>query len=80
MIAGTTWMQEVLSIICAGGNTTAMQQTPLDDRFPFLEMCLPGKISEYDVIQNRDPPRLIKTHLSAEFFQRQVKLSILPEQ
>ena len=42
-------------------------------RMPYIEFAIPGIPSALDVMDKRCPPRIMKTHLRCEFFQRQVE-------
>ncbi|XP_044303834.1 sulfotransferase family cytosolic 1B member 1-like [Varanus komodoensis] len=62
--AGTTWMQEIVDLVLAGGDVEKAKRAPVYIRIPFLEICSPGPIpSGVDLLVNAPSPRVIKTHL-----------------
>nr|XP_056719121.1 sulfotransferase 1B1-like [Euleptes europaea] len=62
--AGTTWMQEIVDLILADGNTEKSRRVPMHVRMPFLEYCAPPPLSSgVDKLVNAPSPRLVKTHL-----------------
>uniref|UniRef100_H3AGP9 Sulfotransferase n=1 Tax=Latimeria chalumnae TaxID=7897 RepID=H3AGP9_LATCH len=62
--AGTTWMQEIVDLICHDGNAGKARRAPTHVRIPFLEICSPPPVpSGVEVINKIASPRVIKTHL-----------------
>lgn len=57
--AGTTWTQEIVWLICNNADTEKARRINLEDRFPCLELPVPG----VSAISNMQSPRFIKTHL-----------------
>ncbi|XP_013772090.1 sulfotransferase 1C4-like isoform X1 [Limulus polyphemus] len=55
---GTTWAQELVYIINSDLNFSAAKSTPLNERFPYLEML----DLEDTRVENMPSPRYIKTH------------------
>ncbi|XP_077988512.1 sulfotransferase 1B1-like [Glandiceps talaboti] len=77
--AGTTWLQELVSLICNHGNPNDVIDIPLDVRVPHLEITVPmdreGKMTAppaYLNIKTMESPRLIKTHLPKNLLPRQL--------
>ena len=61
--SGTTWMQNIVSLVINDGNPERVKGQPLYLRVPWLE----GKEDPecdlgYKLLENRASPRLIKTH------------------
>eukprot|EP00062_Callorhinchus_milii_P004402 gi/632942763/ref/XP_007886603.1/ PREDICTED: sulfotransferase family cytosolic 2B member 1-like [Callorhinchus milii] len=56
--SGTTWMQEVVSLIFSNGDLTPVQTIPSFDRVPWLE-----QIRSKSMLETRASPRLITSHL-----------------
>ncbi|XP_067171035.1 sulfotransferase 1B1 isoform X1 [Apteryx mantelli] len=62
--AGTTWMQEIVDLILARGDTAKAHRAPTHIRIPFLEICSPPPVpSGVTQLLNAPSPRVIKTHL-----------------
>ena len=59
LIAGTTWLQEIVYLIHSDLDISGAQNRLLDDRFPYLEFMYPGT----KVVATNPSPRLIKSHL-----------------
>ncbi|XP_048374020.1 sulfotransferase 2B1-like isoform X2 [Sphaerodactylus townsendi] len=71
--SGTTWMQEILSLIYSNGDLTLSRSVPSWERVPWIEQTT---AAEY--LENRPSPRLITSHLPptvfpASFFASQAK-------
>ena len=58
MSSGTTWIQEVVWLLCNGLNVTAAEKD-ISERFPYLEYPTPGMTT----IAKQTGRRFIKTHL-----------------
>uniref|UniRef100_A0A8C5SFU5 Sulfotransferase n=2 Tax=Laticauda laticaudata TaxID=8630 RepID=A0A8C5SFU5_LATLA len=61
--SGTTWMQEILTLIYSNGDPTFSQSTPCWERVPWVEH---NAAKQY--LENRPSPRLITSHLPATIF------------
>ncbi|KAM4703077.1 3-beta-hydroxysteroid sulfotransferase-like [Rhinophrynus dorsalis] len=61
--SGTTWLQEILTLVYSNGDPTPAKTTYSWDRVPWLEQHT-GR----GQIENRPSPRLITTHLPLRFF------------
>ncbi|XP_015284809.1 PREDICTED: sulfotransferase family cytosolic 1B member 1-like [Gekko japonicus] len=62
--AGTTWIQEIVDLILANGDTEKTRQAPTQVRMPFLEYCVPPPFpSAIDRLADVPSPRVMKTHL-----------------
>ncbi|KAK7106894.1 hypothetical protein V1264_014920 [Littorina saxatilis] len=66
--AGTTWLQEIVYLICNDFDYEKAQATTIEDRFPFLEFPYPG----VKVVAQSPPPRFIKTHLPFSLLPKQL--------
>ncbi|XP_056389281.1 sulfotransferase 1C1-like isoform X1 [Hyla sarda] len=65
--AGTTWMQEIVDMICLEGNTERCRRAPTYDKHPFLEAVAPKPVpSGLQLAENMAPPRILKTHLPVQ--------------
>ncbi|XP_033126751.1 sulfotransferase 1C2-like [Anneissia japonica] len=61
--SGTTWMQEIVSAVCADGDLESIKQTSLDDRVPFIDCVFSfDKRPRYMDLDEKTSRRLIKTH------------------
>ncbi|XP_070543017.1 sulfotransferase 1B1-like [Ptychodera flava] len=72
--AGTTWGQEVTSVIMEGGDLAKVKSKRLSERVPYLELGPLGQQSaSYKRIDamSYDVPRLIRTHLPYELMPQQ---------
>ncbi|XP_041073333.1 sulfotransferase 2A1-like [Carcharodon carcharias] len=56
--SGTTWMQEIVPLVCSNGDLTPVQTIPNWQRVPWLEQK-----NAKSLLENRPSPRLITTHL-----------------
>ncbi|KAM9299428.1 sulfotransferase 2B1-like [Gastrophryne carolinensis] len=61
--SGTTWLQEILSLIYSNGDPTTVKTKYSWDRVPWLE-----QYSGRKQLENRQSPRLITTHLPIHLF------------
>ncbi|XP_029138966.1 sulfotransferase family cytosolic 2B member 1 [Protobothrops mucrosquamatus] len=61
--SGTTWMQEILTLIYSNGDPTFSQSVPCWERVPWVEH---KTAAQY--LENRPSPRLITSHLPATIF------------
>ncbi|XP_061421258.1 amine sulfotransferase-like isoform X1 [Lethenteron reissneri] len=55
--SGTTWMQEITTLIVSGGDLTPVKTIPSWERVPWVE-----NITGKGYLENRPSPRLISTH------------------
>ncbi|XP_054850092.1 sulfotransferase 2B1-like [Eublepharis macularius] len=61
--SGTTWMQEILSLIHSNGDPTLSQSVPSWERVPWIEQK-----TAVEYLENRPGPRLITSHLPSTLF------------
>ncbi|XP_052770543.1 sulfotransferase 1E1-like [Mya arenaria] len=63
--SGTTLTQEIVWLLCNKVDTEAARATPLDARFPFLDINTPEfpLFRGIQSVEEQKSPRLIKTHL-----------------
>ncbi|XP_069840608.1 sulfotransferase 1A1-like isoform X2 [Dendropsophus ebraccatus] len=61
--SGTTWMSEILDLIVHNGDVTKTQRGAIFERVPFLEYAVPGMPTGTEVLDGRNSPRVIKSHL-----------------
>ncbi|XP_041477930.1 sulfotransferase 1E1-like isoform X2 [Lytechinus variegatus] len=78
--SGTTWMQNILTLIFANGDMDAVREKHLFDRVPFLEMPqgLDYKKAEndnglYEIARDMPSPRILKTQLPPPFLPSQLE-------
>ncbi|XP_063285664.1 sulfotransferase 1C1-like [Pelobates fuscus] len=65
--AGTTWMQEIVDMICEDGDIMKCRRAPTYDRHPFLEVVAPEPVpSGLQLAEQMEPPRILKTHLPVQ--------------
>jgi len=69
--AGTTWMQEIVWLLRHGPGSADTRTQSFEEVFPFLEFSADG-ISGLERIKHIADPKLIKTHLYAQFYKRQL--------
>ncbi|KAM3617682.1 uncharacterized protein V6R79_009594 [Siganus canaliculatus] len=66
--AGTTWVSYILDLLYFGQKSPEHQTSDLNERVPYLELCLPPLTPGYDMVMNlTTSPRLIKTHFPVQF-------------
>ncbi|XP_072020031.1 sulfotransferase 1E1-like [Amphiura filiformis] len=77
--AGTTWMQEIVSIVLKDGNFDAIKNTHNWMRAPYMELTPVNHHSQleqvppsYMVVNNMASPRFIKSHLPAKLLPNQI--------
>ncbi|XP_069463132.1 sulfotransferase 2A1-like [Ambystoma mexicanum] len=63
--SGTTWMQEILTLINSKGDTVPYKSIPSWERVPWVEQTT-GR----GFLENRPSPRLITSHLPAQLFPK----------
>ncbi|PIO34008.1 hypothetical protein AB205_0120690 [Aquarana catesbeiana] len=68
--SGTTWLQEILSLIYSNGDPTTVKTEFSWDRVPWLEQH-----SGRRQVENRPSPRLITTHLPTYLFPQSFQKS-----
>ncbi|XP_070572983.1 sulfotransferase 1C4-like [Ptychodera flava] len=63
--SGTTWLQQIVSLIRNSDDISSTDEVPLTKRVPFLEVVPPGeeRIPISKVLDTMESPRYIKTHL-----------------
>ncbi|XP_062993504.1 sulfotransferase 2A1-like [Elgaria multicarinata webbii] len=61
--SGTTWMQEILTLIHNNGDPTQSQSVPSWERVPWIEQKTAAEF-----LENRPSPRLISSHLPLSLF------------
>ena len=64
-------MCEIADVVHHDGDTSKAARAPTSRRWPFIEMHVPG-LHDLEKLQAREPPRQIKTHVTANFFAKQV--------
>ena len=64
-------MQEIIYLITTQGDFDGFHNTPLDKRFPYLEIAVPGMPipSGMDLLEKMERPRRFKTHMYSNFFE-----------
>lgn len=77
--AGTTWTQEIISMVTHDGDEQKVNQTHVFYRFPFLEMSWVAHYSQihqlpptHELIAKMNSPRMIKTHLPADILPPEI--------
>ncbi|KAI8489495.1 hypothetical protein Bbelb_326620, partial [Branchiostoma belcheri] len=71
--SGTTWAQQIVSLVCAEGDISEVSQVPLQVRTPWLE-SLDGEGEPVPIPLNNAPsPRLMKTHLPYHLLPQQAR-------
>ncbi|XP_072027774.1 sulfotransferase 1A1-like [Amphiura filiformis] len=77
--AGTTWTQEIISMVMSDANEEELSKTHLFFRFPFLEMNWASHYSQcdqvpsvYKFLDKVPSPRTIKTHLAMDHLPHQL--------
>nr|XP_033816064.1 sulfotransferase 1 family member D1-like isoform X1 [Geotrypetes seraphini]XP_033816065.1 sulfotransferase 1 family member D1-like isoform X1 [Geotrypetes seraphini]XP_033816066.1 sulfotransferase 1 family member D1-like isoform X1 [Geotrypetes seraphini] len=60
--SGTTWIQEIVEMICHNGDLEKCQHAPIYERIPFIELlqCMPP---DAETVNAMPSPRYLKTHL-----------------
>ena len=66
-------MQEIVYLIHSGGDFESAKKIPLNERFPFIEMCRTNQPRCIDKVVAMPRPRLVKTHLYYHFFEKSLK-------
>ncbi|XP_071956211.1 uncharacterized protein [Antedon mediterranea] len=61
--AGTTWMQEIMSVLYHDCNVVKADEKAIDDRFAFLDFEDKKSDSPYVLAAKKPSPRFLKTHL-----------------
>ena len=60
-------------LLIHGPGSADIREKSFDELFPYIELKIPGVVDGYQDVQKLPDPRLIKTHLAAKFFQRQLQ-------
>ncbi|KAM4697358.1 sulfotransferase 1A1-like [Rhinophrynus dorsalis] len=77
--SGTTWMSEIVDLIYSGLDTEKTERGAIFQRVPFLEYAVPDMPSGTEILDKRESPRVIKSHLHVEllpnsFWEKNVKV------
>ncbi|XP_035693422.1 sulfotransferase 1C4-like isoform X3 [Branchiostoma floridae] len=70
--SGTTWTQQIVSLVCADDDISEVCKVPLSERFPWLETVRSGEPVP-KLLEKAPSPRLIKTHLPYHMLPQQAK-------
>ncbi|KAK2159292.1 hypothetical protein LSH36_155g06023 [Paralvinella palmiformis] len=70
---GTTWLQELVWLVCNNGDTRKSRSVNLNGRIPFLEYKMGGGESGLEMLQTKSPPHLMMTHLRSDTFRTQIE-------
>uniref|UniRef100_A0A8C4MZ89 Sulfotransferase n=1 Tax=Eptatretus burgeri TaxID=7764 RepID=A0A8C4MZ89_EPTBU len=65
--SGTTWMQEILTLVTSNGDLSQVKTRPSWERVPWLEQN-----TAKEFLEKRAAPRLISTHLPYEYAPAQL--------
>ncbi|XP_066267931.1 sulfotransferase 1A1-like [Branchiostoma lanceolatum] len=73
--SGTTWTQQIVSLVCADGDISEVCKVPILERTPWLEASDKMGNSEPvpKLLENAPSPRLMKTHLPYYMLPQQAK-------
>ncbi|XP_014349759.1 sulfotransferase 2A1 isoform X2 [Latimeria chalumnae] len=63
--SGTTWMQQILTLIHSNGDPTLSRSVPSWERVPWIEQR-----TAHGYLETRPSPRLITSHLPVQFFPK----------
>ena len=67
-------MSAILPLVLHEGDTSKVDAMGnLGKRVPYVEMALFGSLAALDGAENRDPPRVIKSHLRYEYFEKNIE-------
>ena len=69
-VAGTTWVQEIVYLLKNNADTETAKSLDINDRFPLLEITLPGQRPSVDYAASMEGLRLLKSHSQPRYFQR----------
>ncbi|XP_077989148.1 sulfotransferase 1E1-like [Glandiceps talaboti] len=70
--AGTTWGQEVTSVIMEDADLAKVKSKPLLERVPFIELGPLGQVpASYKHVEQMSSPRLIRTHVPYHMMPKQ---------
>ncbi|XP_077170991.1 sulfotransferase 1C2-like [Paroedura picta] len=62
--AGTTWIQEIVTMIQHQGDSEKCDEVPIERRMPFIELVLPKPFpSDLEEVKKMPSPRSLKFHL-----------------
>ncbi|XP_073504854.1 sulfotransferase 1C2-like [Phyllobates terribilis] len=64
--SGTTWISEIVDLILHNGDTKKCQRGAIFERVPFLEFAVPNMPFGTEILNTREPPRLVKSHLPVQ--------------
>ncbi|XP_078614564.1 sulfotransferase 1A1-like [Branchiostoma floridae x Branchiostoma japonicum] len=74
--SGTTWTQQIVSLICADGDLSEVCKVPIQQRTPWLEALDHAKFTgepNPKILKDAPSPRLMKTHLPYHMLPQQAK-------
>ena len=73
-VTGNTWLGAILPLILHDGDKEKVNALGhLFLQVPIIDITLPDQPSALKLIQERSHPHLVKTHLTSDFFRRQVE-------
>ncbi|XP_029462879.1 sulfotransferase 1 family member D1-like isoform X2 [Rhinatrema bivittatum] len=72
--AGTTWVSEIVDMVCNNGDVEKSCQAPIYYRVPYMEFFAPEEsdIPGIKYLNSMASPRLIKTHLPVQLLPKSV--------
>ena len=50
IFTGTTWVQELIWLVCNKGDMSKAHSVPLEERFPYMEFSVDGVTSGLDLV------------------------------
>ncbi|XP_073504851.1 sulfotransferase 1 family member D1-like isoform X1 [Phyllobates terribilis] len=68
--SGTTWISEILDLMLHNGDVTKTQRGAIYERVPFLEYAVPDMPTGTEILNARESPRIIKSHLPVNVLPR----------
>ena len=71
--AGTTWLQEIVWLLCNDMNFDKANSESVWLRAPLIESAPPKEPSGLEIVRDQPHPRLIKTHLPLKYWKRQIE-------
>ena len=66
-------MQEIIYCVQHGPGASERRDKSLEEVFPYVEFSFPGECCGLEILKTLPNPRLMKTHLPASFFKRQLE-------